>query len=132
VRYQHRPGGLTRQVEARLLGNADVFARLASDLQLPAELRRVARRRVAMDHYKLAMSALRDGRMTDARRHAGGAWLFPERALPSALVAIAARLPARWIRGARGARWATRTVVAPLGRPRRVLLRSPAAGGSGA
>jgi len=131
VRYQHRPGGLTRQVESRLLGNAGLFRRLAEDRALPAELRRLAERRSALAHYKLAISALREGRTLDARRHAAGSWLFPERVLPFTLVWSAARLPASWVRRARGARWATRSVVAPMGRHRRVTLRSASAGGSG-
>jgi hypothetical protein len=119
-------------VESRLLGNAGLFRRLAADRGLPASLRRGARRRSAHAPYKLAISALRAGRNRDARLHAAGSWLFPERALPAALVWSASMLPPGWVRKARGARWATRSVVAPMGRHRRVTLRSAGAGGNGA
>ena len=34
VRYQHRPGGLTRQVESRLMGDVTLFSRLAGALSI--------------------------------------------------------------------------------------------------
>src|SRR5262249_15343679 len=52
VRYQHRSGGLTRQVDARLMGDVVLFDRLSSDASLPAPLRRSARHRAALAHYK--------------------------------------------------------------------------------
>jgi glycosyltransferase involved in cell wall biosynthesis len=130
VRYQHLPGGLTRQVEARLGGNARLFEALAADSTLPAELRRRARFRVALAHYKLAVAALRDGRPADARRHVPGAWLFPERAMAVLPVALASLVPPAWLERVRAQRWATRPVVAPLGRHRRVVLRGRAARGA--
>ncbi len=133
VRYQHRPGGLTRQVEARLSGNAGLFEGLAGDASLPAGLRRRARVRAALSRYKLAVAALRDGRPADARRQLPGAWLFPERALAVAPLAIASLLPPAWIARLRTQRWATRPVTAPLGRQRRVTLRRrPARAGEAA
>ena len=130
VRYQHRPGGLTRAVESRLQGNAGLFRRLAEDRALPSGLRRLARRRSALASYKLALSALREGRTREARLHAAGSWLFPERLLPFALVWSASRLPASWVTRARSARWATRTMVSPMGRHRRVILRNAAVEGN--
>jgi hypothetical protein len=124
VRYQHRAGGLTQQTEARLLGSAALFQRLARDATLAPGLRRVARRRVALAHHQLAVAALRDGRAADARRFARGAWLFPERAVPFAAVWTASRMPAGWLARLRRERWATRGVAAPMGRPRRVTLRA--------
>jgi len=124
VRYQHLPGGLTRKVEARLGGNAGLFERLAADASLPPELRRRARARAALSRYKLAVAALRDGRPGDARRQLPGAWLFPERALAVLPIALASVIPASWLAGLRGLRRAARPVVAPLGRHRRVVLRS--------
>jgi GT2 family glycosyltransferase len=129
VRYQHRPGGLTRQTEARLEGNIALFERLAADPSLGPALRRGARHRVALAHYKLAVHALREGRTAEARRHLPGAWLFPERAFPVALAAAACLLPAGLVSRLRRQSWATRPVVAPLGRHRRVVLRSGTAAG---
>ena len=108
VRYQHRAGGLTRQTEARLLGGATLFRRLAQDPTLAPALRRLARRRVAVAHHQLAVAALRDGRAGDARRFAREAWLFVERAVPFAAVWAASRLPAGWLTRLRRERWATR------------------------
>ena len=122
VRYQHLPGGLTRQVEARLSGNAALFEALSADATLAAPLRRRARARAALSRYKLAVAALRDGRPADARRHLPGAWLFPERALAVLPVFAASWLPPALLAGIRRQRWATRPIAAPLGRPRRVRL----------
>lgn len=126
VRYQHRPGGLTRQIEARLLGNASLFRRLGDEPGLSDRLRRAARHRVALAHYKLGIAALREGRPADARRFARDAWLFPERALPFLSLWIAARMPSGWLARLRRERWATRSLAAPMGRHRRVTLRAPA------
>jgi hypothetical protein len=124
VRYQHRPGGLTRQVEARLLGTCALFERLAGDPSLDTLQRRAARHRSALARYKLAVHALRDGRPGEAWRHLPGAWLFPERALPVALAAAGSLVPAGLMNRLRRQHWATRPVVAPMGRHRRVVLRA--------
>jgi glycosyltransferase involved in cell wall biosynthesis len=131
VRYQHRPGGLTRQVESRLMGDVALFERLSADRTLPSGLRRRARHRVALARYKLAVAALREGRNADARRQLAGAWLFPERALPVALASAASVVPAALMRRLRRQHWATRPVVAPMGRHRRVALRVAAGAASG-
>jgi hypothetical protein len=86
VRYQHREGGLTRQLESRLAGDIALFERLGRDPELPAPLRRRARRRAALAHYKLAFGALRLGQGSEARRHLGPAcqrWVKQEVALPT-------------------------------------------------
>jgi glycosyltransferase involved in cell wall biosynthesis len=124
VRYQHREGGLTRQVESRLLGDVTLFRRLAADAELPAALRRRARHREALAHYKLAIAALREARPDVARGHLRGAWLFPERMVAVAAVGAASLLPASMLRRMRAQMWATRGVAAPLGRQRRVVLGS--------
>jgi len=129
VRYQHRPGGLTRQVEARLAGTASLFRRLSADGSLDPALRRVARRRVALAEHKLAVAALREGRRADARRHLRGAWLFPERAVAWAVLCAAAWAPAGVLARGRRSRTLTRGVAAPLGRGRRVRLAADAAAG---
>jgi GT2 family glycosyltransferase len=131
VRYQHRPGGLTRQLEARLLGSASLYRRLAADPTLAAPLRRVARRRVALAHHKLAVAALREGRGREARRHLGAAWLFPERAVACAVLWAAAHAPAPLLAALRARRALTRGVAAPLGRHRRVALRRGISGAAG-
>jgi glycosyltransferase involved in cell wall biosynthesis len=74
VRYQHRPGGLTRQVTARLEGNARLYERLAGDHDLDPPLRAAARRRAGLSRIKLARAALRDGDAATARRHLTRAW----------------------------------------------------------
>jgi glycosyltransferase involved in cell wall biosynthesis len=128
VRYQHLPGGLTRKVEARLMGDVALFERLASDAGLSAGDRRRARARVALARYKLAVAALREGRTRDAWRHLPGAWMFPERVLPVLTLAAACVVPAAWLGSIRRQTWATRPVVAPMGRPRRVVLRAERGG----
>ena len=122
VRYQHRAGGLTRQVEARLAGDITLFRRLAEDESLAGDLRRAARRREALAHFKLGMAAMREGRTRDARAHFGKAWLFPERALPVTAAWIMSRLPRFAFSGLRRQGWATAT-AAPHARVRRVSLR---------
>jgi len=124
VRYQHLPGGLTRKVEARLLGDVALFERLAADSGLSAADRRRARARVAVARYKLAIAALREGRRGDAWKHLPGAWLFPDRVLPVLTLAAACAVPAGWLGRIRKQHWATRPVVAPMGRPRRVALKA--------
>ncbi len=131
VRYQHRAGGLTRQVEARLMGDIALFERLSADATLAAGLRRRARHRVALARYKLAVAALREGRNAEARRQLSGAWLFPERALPVVMVATASAVPPALLRRLRRQHWATRPVAAPMGRHRRVTLRSATGAASG-
>jgi glycosyltransferase involved in cell wall biosynthesis len=124
VRYQHRVGGLTRQLEARLTGNAILFRRLADDGTLPAGLRRRARRRAALAHYKLAIAAMREGRADECRRWLKLAWIFPERAVAVSAAWAASLLPSGWRAGLRRQRWAREGIAAPLGRQRRVVLRS--------
>src|SRR5204862_3796847 len=58
VRYQHRPGGLTRHTAARLRGDVELFGRLAVDGSLSGALRRRARRRESLAEFKLAVSSL--------------------------------------------------------------------------
>ncbi len=122
VRYQHREGGLTRQLESRLMGDVALFRNLSEDGTLSAPLRRRARRRAALAHYKLALAALREGGAEAARGRLREAWLFPERALPVLAAWGASWLPPVWLAGLRGRRWATRT-AAPMARVRRVVLR---------
>lgn len=122
VRYQHLEGGLTRQVESRLTGDVVLFRRLAADTVLPRRLRRRARHREAVAHYKLAIMALREARPADVRRHLGRAWLFPERTIAVAAAWTACHLPPGLIRWLRSQRWATRGVAALIAHPRRVLL----------
>ena len=129
VRYQHRHGGLTRQLEARLGGSAALFARLARDPTLSRALRRAARRRAALAHWKLAIAALREERVVECRERLRAAWLFPERAAAVALAWTASLLPSGLRAGLRRHRWAREQVAAPLGRPRRVALRSEGAPG---
>ncbi len=122
VRYQHRAGGLTRQIEARLGGDVALFRRLAADPALAAPLRRVARRREALAHFKLALADLREGRRSEARDHLARAWLFPERALAVTALAAASILPPRWLGRLRRRDWAKRS-AAPMAAVRRVVLR---------
>jgi len=74
VRYQHRPGGLTRQVTARLEGNARLYERLAGDPELDPPLRAAAKRRAGLSRIKLARAALRERDPVTARRHLARAW----------------------------------------------------------
>jgi len=124
VRYQHRSGGLSRQLEPRLHGDAALFHRLAGDAGLEAALRRSARRREATAHLKLALAALRAGDGAAARAHLGGTWAARSRRLEAAGAWLLSRAPAAWLARARRQRWATRAVVAPRMRLRRVTLRA--------
>jgi glycosyltransferase involved in cell wall biosynthesis len=105
VRYQHHQGGLTRQIERRLQGDVELFRRLARDPELPASLRRRARRREALAYFKLASRALRTGDRRGTWSQLAKAWMFPERALPVTALAMASLLPQGVLRqlGARGA-----------------------------
>jgi glycosyltransferase involved in cell wall biosynthesis len=106
VRYQHREGGLTRQTESRLKSGAMLFSWLAGDRALTPHLRRLARRRASLYHYKLGMAYLREGRRAAALREVQAAWLFPERAMPVVYAVGAALLPAfafNWLRSSRTA-----------------------------
>ncbi len=124
VRYQHRPGGLTRQLERRLTGSATLFERLAADSGFDPALRRAARRRAALARHKLAVAALREGRGADARAELARAWLFPERALPTAALWGASLLPHALLQRLRSEASLKRQVVAPMGRHRRIVVRA--------
>jgi glycosyltransferase involved in cell wall biosynthesis len=130
VRYQHRPGGLTRQVEARLAGDVELFGRLGADVTLPAALRRRACRRRSLAEFKLAVAALREERRVDARRHLRRAWLFPDRVLAVVSTWVATLLPAAALAGLRRQGWAKRNVASPMLRVRRVVLHGSAAPGA--
>lgn len=93
VRYQHQQGGLTRQIERRLMGDVELFRRLARDPELPAAMRRRARRREALAYFKLASRALRSGDRRATWSRLAKAWMFPERALPVTALAVASLLP---------------------------------------
>jgi glycosyltransferase involved in cell wall biosynthesis len=122
VRYQHRPGGLTRQVESRLGGDVALYRRLSEDVGLAAPLRRAARRREALAQFKLALNDLRDGRPADARQRLPRAWMFPERAVPVLSLALSALLPPSWFARLRRRGWAKRG-AGPMAALRRVTLR---------
>ncbi len=126
VRYQHKEGGLTRQLERRLSGGARLFGRLAADRALAPPLRRRARRREALYAFKLGVAALREGRAAEARRHFGRAWVFPERVVPVATAFLAACLPAPLFARLRGVR-AAKQAALPMMAVRRVRLQSAAA-----
>ena len=130
VRYQHREGGLSGQHERRLLGDVELFGRLVADPALPDVLRRRARVRCSLAHYKLAVAALRVADAAAARRHLRGSWLFPERALPVAVAFLASLLPPVWLAGLRRQAWATRPVGRGLVSQRRVRLRGAAGHGA--
>jgi len=123
LRYQHRPGGLTRKTVARLEGNARLYERLARDRELDGDLRLLARRRAALSRLKLARAALKEGDGSSARRHlargwgggrsaaVAGAWLLS--LLPSPMAA--------WVRERE---WIRRGVATPALQTRRVSLTS--------
>lgn len=128
VRYQHREGGLTRQTGKRLRGGATLFARLARDPGLSEPLRRRARRREALYHYKLGLEALRSGSSGEARSEFAAAWVFPERALPVALGWAATLLPRSVFARLRGGRVAV-AAATPMLAVRRVTLSGWQGGG---
>jgi glycosyltransferase involved in cell wall biosynthesis len=121
VRYRHRATGLSRQTRNRLRGGATLFARLAGDATLPGSLRRIARRREALYHYKLGLNALRDGNRAEARSEFAAAWMFPERALAVALGWTATLLPQPLFARLRGGRAAV-AAATPMLAVRRVRL----------
>ena len=121
VRYQHRPGGLTRQVQARLDGDVALFRRLAADPGLEPPLRARAREREALAHYKLAFAGLRSGDHAGARGHLRAAWTGP-RAGAVAGAWLASWLPPSWLTQLRGQSWAKRGIVGPSLKQRRVRL----------
>lgn len=129
VRYQHRAGGLTRQVEARLNGGATLFSRLAADRALDAPLRAAARRRASVYRYKLGVHALRAGRASEARRAFAAAWLWPARALPVLAGFALACLPRFVVQALRGRRAVT-ALGAPVVSVRRVALHVKGEGGA--
>jgi len=130
VRYQHREGGLSGQLERRLLGDVVLFGRFIANAALPGGLRRRALHRRALARYKLAVAALREGDRVAARRYLNGAWLFPERALPVALAYLVSLLPEPWLAELRRRGWATRAVGSRLVGYRRVRLRGTTGDGA--
>ncbi|MFI5369988.1 MAG: glycosyltransferase family 2 protein [Candidatus Eisenbacteria bacterium] len=123
VRYQHRPGGLTRQVVARLEGNARLYERLARDPDLALGLRAKARRRAALSWLKLARTALRERDPALARRYLVHAWRGGRR--PAALAAWGlSLLPAPLTGWARSLGWLRRRIAAPSLQVKRVTLVS--------
>ena len=124
VRYQHRAGGLSRQTERRLLGDVELFRRLARDPGLSPELRRRARRREALAHYKLAFGALREGNRAAMWSRLPAAWMFPERTLPVAGLAVAGLMPDWALARLKQRRWATRGLAGRALTLSRVTLRS--------
>jgi glycosyltransferase involved in cell wall biosynthesis len=129
VRYQHRPGGLTRQVEGRLGGDVALYRRLSEDPTLPPDLRRAARRREALAQFKLALNDLRDGRPAAARARLPRAWMFPDRAVPVVMLGVTAMLPPSWFARLRRGGLAKRG-ARPMTALRRVTLR-PGGGAPG-
>ncbi len=124
VRYQHLQSGLTRKVEARLGGNAQLFARLAADPTLAPDLRRRARSRASLSALKLGWAALREGRTADARRSLVQAWLFPERAVPVAMALSLSLLPRPLFEALKRQSWAKGNVAAPMLAVQRVVLHA--------
>jgi hypothetical protein len=97
VRYQLQASGLTRQTQRRLLGDVQLFQRLARDRELASPLRRRARRRAAVAEYKLGFAALREGDRRGVWSRLPAAWVFPDRVVPVLLLAAASLLPLRWL-----------------------------------
>ena len=124
VRYQHRVGGLSRQIERRLMGDVGLFRRLAQDPELARPLRRRARCREALAYYKLAFGALRAGDRRGVWSLLPSAWLFPERALSVLGLALASVLPNAVLRGLGERRWMTHVVARRALSLARVALRS--------
>jgi GT2 family glycosyltransferase len=123
VRYQHRPGGLTRQVMARLEGNARLYERLARDADLEQALRDAARRRAGLSRLKLARAALRDGDAAAARRHLGHAWGSGRTATVTAAWGLTL-LPAPVSAWLRAHPWVKDGIAAKALETRRVVLES--------
>jgi len=111
VRYQHRAGGLTRQVDSRLSGDVVLFERLAGDATLPAALRAAARRRAALSEFKMGVADLREDRAHDARAHFARALRVPDRVLPVLAAFALAWLPRPLRAGLKRQRWAARTAA---------------------
>ena len=126
VRYQHREGGLTRHVGARLTGDVELFGRLAKDDTLDRTLRERAAARVSLASYKLAIAALREGDGALARRHLPGAWSFPKRTWPVVAGWFLSWMPHSWVSALRRQTWATRGLAAPTLRLERVSLEGEA------
>jgi glycosyltransferase involved in cell wall biosynthesis len=123
VRYRHSPGGLTRQTERRLMGDVDLFRRLACDPDLPPRLRRRARHREALAQYKLAFAALREGRRDLMWSRLRAAWMLPERVLPVMGLALAGVMPEWGLELLKRRRWATRGLARRALQLSRVTLR---------
>lgn len=130
VRYQHRAGGLTRQVVARLQGNARLYERLAGDPDLAPALRVRARRRAALSWLKLARTALREQDSAQTRRYLVHAWHGGRR--PAVLAAWGlSLLPAPLTRWVRSHEWLRRGVAARSLEVERVTLVSETDRGRG-
>jgi hypothetical protein len=121
VRYQHRPGGLTRQVISRLEGNARLYERLGRDIDLAPALRVKARRRAALSRLKLARTALTEHDRAAARRHLILAWRGGRRIAAAAAWGLSL-LPTSWIRWVRSHGWLRRRIAAPTLQVERVTL----------
>lgn len=93
VHYRHQVSGLTRQTTRRLMGDVALFRRLSRDPELSPSLRRRARRREALAHFKLGFGALRSGDRRGTWSRIPKAWMFPERALAVMALAVASVLP---------------------------------------
>lgn len=130
IRVFQQPGGLTSQVELRLMGDVQLFGKLSRDRTLDPASRRFARRSASLAHLKLAFNALRDGDRPRARRHLRAAWQFPDRVMPVVSGYVTTLLPAPVMALLRRQRWAGRAIVAPALRPPRVRLVSEPGGGS--
>ena len=124
VRYQHREGGLSRQIERRLQGDLELFGRLARDPELAPALRRRARRREALVHFKLAFGALRAGDRRGVWSRLPAAWMFPDRMVPVAGLAIANLLPESVLQRLAERPWMTRVLAGRALALARVVLRS--------
>ncbi len=133
VRYQHRPGGLTRSTVARLEGNATLYERLGRDTALDPELRALARRRAALSRLKLAHTAIKRGEGATARRHLAHAWGGGRLSVIAAAWAYSL-MPAGLAGWVRGHLWVRERVAAGVLDVQPVALvseRPPAASGTG-
>lgn len=134
VHYRARESGLSAQADKRNRGAATMFGRLAADPTLAPSLRRAARRRVSLHHYKLGLAALRAGRRGEARGHLLASWSFPGFTAPVLAGLATSFLPAALFRRLRGRR-AVGAVAGPMIAPRRVRLAGfapPPVSGGGA